>query len=186
MSTKPKLDGRNVLAIDPGYAARGEGCACALYAQGFLQCVWFERPESAVIALGSIHPIGVVVVEKPQGDKRSMAVPIDVLIELSWQGAALAYTYAAVNGAAIHCPKVRDWKGNEAKPQQHRRLWKALSEGEREVLGGNATGLAIEKACIKGALKRWDPKVRFYPESFLTHNLLDAAALGAKTIGRLT
>lgn len=181
-----KTDCRAVIAIDPGYAKSGEGCACAYLVDGYLAKVWFERPETAILDPWHSGCVDLVVAEKPQGDKRSLAVPIDHLIELAWQGATLAAIYASRSDAELRCPKVRDWKGNEAKPQQHRRLWKALSEGEREVLGGDATGLAIEKACIKGALKRWAPGISYYPKTFLTHNILDAAALGAKTIGRLT
>jgi len=78
------------------------------------------------------------------------------------------------------------WKGTEPKPQHHARLWEVLTPEERAILGGMATARAIADAVRKGALSRWGkPGASYYPRSFTTHNLLDAAALGCWHLGRL-
>lgn len=173
-----------LLAIDPGFARDGKGCACAAFTHGSLRSVWFERCPEDPASLTCSEELSYVIVERPQADRRSLSVPIQTLITLAWEGATLAAMYAGRGGALLTAPSVRAWKGSEAKPLQHKRLWAVLDQDEREILGGSATELAIRKACEKGALKRWAPGA-YYPKSWLTHNLLDAVALGAKHIGRL-
>lgn len=171
-----------VLAIDPGFAKSGEGCACAAFREGRLRDVWFERPEGERRA--KPYDFVLVVVERPQADGRSLAVPIQTLITLAWEGATLAALYAGRDSSELRSPSVQAWKGSEAKPLQHKRLWRVLSPEEQTILGGGATERRIAEACTKGALKRWAPG-SYYPRSWLGHNLLDAVALGAKALGRL-
>jgi len=179
----------NALAIDPGYARKSGGCACAIAERGMLARVWFERAENfSLMGCGSIDADALehVIVEQPQQDARSWGIPPAVLIKLAWEGASLAGLYAGASGALLHSPTVSEWKGSEKKPPQHKRMWAILSPAERAVLGGAKTLAAIEAACEKGAMCRWKlPSDELYPSTFKTHNLLDAAALLMTALGRL-
>lgn len=170
------------VAIDPGYAKRGGGCAVAWFEQGTLSSVYFERPDNWVYFGATLS---FVLVEQPQYEGgttgRSTRISPETLMRLSWEGALLAGLYAGAAGCKVIAKTPRQWKGNERKPQQHAALWAVLSEAERQVLGGARTGNVIEAACERGALK----KGYEYPTAFVTHNLLDAAAMGCKHIGRL-
>ncbi len=182
MSLTPR--NANALAIDPGYARKSGGCACAVARGGALERVWFERAQDFTVTCSCL---GHVIVEQPQQDARSWGVPPAVLIKLAWEGAALAGLYAGASGAVLHCPTVSEWKGGEKKPAHHARLWAVLSAAERAVLGGEKTYAVIKAACQKGALCRWRlPSDQLYPSTFKTHNLLDAAALLMWALGRLT
>lgn len=175
----------NALAIDPGYSRKSGGCATALAVGGVLSEVEFKRASELVFRY-SKGALQHVIVEQPQQDGRSWAVPPAVLIKLAWEGASLAGLYAGASGATLHAPTVTEWKGTEKKPAHHKRLWAVLSDDERRVLGGAKTLAAIEAACEKGALCRWKlPSDELYPKSFKTHNLLDAAALLMWALGRL-
>lgn len=174
----------NAIAIDPGYGRRSGGCACAEARSGVILHAWFERASEFVDG-----PAGIkhVVVEQPQQDARSWGIPPAVLIALAWEGAKLGGLYAGTCGAILHDPLVRDWKAGEKKPAHHKRLWAVLEPSERALLGGAPTLQAINRACEKGALCRWSlPSAQLYPSTFKTHNLLDAAALLAWALGRLT
>jgi hypothetical protein len=172
-----------VITIDPGYSAASGGCACAWFDAGRLGDAWFERPEQWRDCRRIASDI---IVEQPQQDGRSWAIPPAVLMRLSWDGALLAGLYAGACGARVTAVTPSAWKGSIAKPVQHRRVWSVLDAVERAVLGGDAVGLAIDAACRKGALDRWGkPGVRYYPASFQTHNLLDAVAMGVLRLGRV-
>lgn len=171
------------LAIDPGYEKSGGGNACASAGDGELADVWFERSKDFDLS-GIVYDH--VIVEQPQQDARSYAVPPAVLIKLAWEGASLAGLYAGASGAVLHAPTVTEWKGAEKKPAHHRRLWLVLNAAERAVLGGAKTEAAILNACEAGAMCRWSkPGAALYPASFKMHNLLDAAALLMWALGRL-
>ncbi len=196
------------LAIDPGHA--GEGCACAVYADGTLRAAWFERYAGRVLGSPAWLRIDEVVVERPayQGARSDQARVAD-LINLAWSGALLAGAYAGRDGAWLveytpndvrdkRCPKharvstrpapctcSRGWKGSEQKPVQHARLWEVLTPAERAVLGGDATARRIDAAVTKGALERWAKPGAAYYGAWTGHNTLDAAALGAHHLGRL-
>ena len=166
-----------VLAIDPG--GDKVGCACAFFSEGGLFRVGFEaRPA---------YPADVVVVERPevQGDRTRRARPQD-LMGLAWNGAmAAGYVAGASHGRVVELTPSQ-WKGREPKPLHHARLWEILAPHERHALGGAATERAIVGAIERGAGCRWSrPGADLYPRSFTTHNLLDAAALGAFWLGRL-
>jgi hypothetical protein len=178
----------NLIAIDPGYAKKSDGCACAAFVENDLQAVWFARPEHVLARPGFL--LDAVVWERPvhrvRDEQYSHAVPVDVLLELTAVGASLAGIYAA------GCPivpivalKPHEWKHSRHKPPHHKALWRLLSPTERAVLGGDKTYAAIEAACRKGALARWKPGVAYYPASFVAHNLLDAVALGCTYLKRM-
>ena len=172
-----------VIAIDPGYA--GSGCAVAVGVGGLLDAVYFEHARDWLFDIE--HPKAThVIVEQPQQDARSAGVPPAILIKLAWEGAKLAGLYAGDADVTLDDPTVTEWKGSEAKPAMHKRLWRVLSQGERAALGGAKTERAIEAACEKGALCRWSkPGAELYPSTFKTHNLLDAASLLLWAYGRL-
>lgn len=171
-----------VVGIDPGYSRSGEGCAVAVLRDGVLDSVCFARPGDWLLRCAAVSN---VVIEKPQQDRRSRAIPPAVLIELAWQGAALAYSIAASSGARVVAITPSAWKGSTPKPVQHRQLWAKLSAAERAILGGDATDAAIARAQDAGALDRWSrPGASYYPRSFATHNLLDAVGIAFAYEGR--
>lgn len=173
-----------IIAIDPGFAAKGQGCACAALVGGALVRVWFARYDgtcrAAVAALRSTAQADRVVWEIPQFDRRSRAIDPTNLIKLAEAGAGLANRYAQHLGAAVVAMTPTAWKGGQEKPKHHHHLWQSLDLDEQEILGGAATAAAIEAACEKGAACRWRPGTEWYPRGFLAHNLLDAAALGKR------
>jgi hypothetical protein len=181
----------SVLAIDPGSA--GAGNALAFTLDGVLRQVWFERYDRAAGAhvLAGVRrttglAIHTIAIERPQQDGRSRAARPEDLMGLAWEGALLAGAYSGVFGAVLVELLPREWKGSESKPQMHARLWAKLTPHERSLLGGEKTGLVIHAAREKGALDRWSkPGVAYYPRAFVTHNLLDAAALALVFGGRL-
>jgi hypothetical protein len=185
---KPLIPRRGVAAtIDPGYGSKSGGCAVARGFNGKLTAVGFVRanavsPRDLDLWAEADH----VVVEQPQQDGRSDGIPPATLMRLAWAGALLAGWIAGSQGAALHEPTPREWKGSEAKPAMHARLWEILSPAEREVLGGDETGRQIEAACERGAMCRWSkPGAELYPSTFTTHNLLDAAAILMWAYGRI-
>jgi hypothetical protein len=206
------------LFIDPGVA--GRGCACAAFDDAYLIGAWFERvvtfkPHQV---LPAATPVGAgfsfVAVERPvvQGERTARADPGD-LMDLSWEGALLAGSYAgrdecpivclpSTNSTGRRCPRhsarvkaadrggactcQKGWKGSEPKPQMHARAWERLEPAEKKMLGGRATERTIMAAREKGALSRWaKPGVAYYPKAFDTHNLLDALCMGLWYFGRL-
>lgn len=178
----------NVIGIDPGYAKSGRGNAVVLVEEGWLAQAWFERSGDfdVLLTLGSGYALHSIIIEKPQQDGRSWAVPPEVLINLAWEGAVLAGKYAGAYEATIQCCSPYEWKGSEHKPIQHARLWKSLSGFERAVLGGDQCGEEIVRAQRKGALDRWSrPGGAYYRKSFFAHNLLDAAAMVMRHQGRV-
>jgi hypothetical protein len=174
----------DALAIDPGYGVKSGGCAVACGWGGTLVGVAFQPGLPVDTVMRQVHH---VIVEQPQQDGRSDGVPPATLIKLAWAGARLAGFYVGMWPAAcLHEPTPREWKGSEAKPAMHMRMWEALTFSEREVLGGARTAKAIDDACERGALCRWSkPGAALYPSTFKTHNLLDAAAILMWAYGRL-
>lgn len=178
-----------VISIDPDYGKGGQGCALVASDAGVLTHAWFERPgerDDSTPRINELHGVRKVLIEKPQQDSRSYAVPPSVLIELAWQGRGVAQMYATYYYAELVQLTPSEWKGGEAKPAQHGRLWRILSEEERMLLGGQHTEDAIFAALEKGARDRWrKPGGAYYPASFNTADKLDAAALNATYTGRL-
>jgi hypothetical protein len=166
-----------LVAIDPGYAKRGKGCAVAVLRDGRLSAVFFVRPETvapAALRVGAIE----VVWERPQVDARTR-VSAPAVVRLSAVGGELAGMFAGACGCRAVPVSPQQWKGSVAKPVAHYRLWQVLDPAERDVLGGDATYAVIRGAQLKGAKNRWGRDgASYYPSSFDAHNLLDAAALG--------
>lgn len=77
------------------------------------------------------------------------------------------------------------WKGMTPKPLHHRRVWRSLTDKEKEILaaaGKRTVGCCekyIEAACEATALGE---RVKY---SWKLHNLLDAAALELWSLGRI-
>jgi hypothetical protein len=176
-----------MIAIDPGYARGGPGCACAAFTDGRLVDVWFARPNrEALKRLACLYAHSLVVWEIPQDDARLRGASATTLIRLAAEGATLAGMFAGAACADVRAVTPAAWKGSVPKPVHHGRLWAVLDAGEQAVLGGPRTGAAIEAAKERGALERWKrPGAAYYPASFTAHNLLDAVALGCHTLGRI-
>lgn len=175
-----------VIAIDPGYAKRGRGCAVARFDDRVLRDVWYARPDGDVERLRA-SDAGEVVWECPQLDARSR-VNASSVVALAAVGGVLAGLYAGASGCRALAVTPNDWKGSTPKPVAHARLWALLTYWERAVLGGDATGMLIADAQRRGALDRWGHDgASYYGKSAAAtvHNLLDAAALGAWRVGRL-
>ncbi len=164
-----------MISIDPG----ADTCACVSFAHGVIMHAEFSMAPEA-------HVPSVVVVERMQADERTRHVDVRHVLACQWNGALCAGYLAGRYGAEVTWYTPTEWKGSEPKPVQHARLWAALSEAERAVFGGHATLAAIERAVEKGAGRRWRiAGAECYPRSFVTHNLLDAAALGLVHVGRM-
>lgn len=174
---------KRVIAIDPGYAKPGKGCACVRIGDGPLLS-WFVRSKDLV---GSPPPprCDAVVWEQPQADGRTWHVPPAMIIQLTSEGATVAGYYAARTGAVILVATPSSSKGSVPKPIAHMRMWRVLTDDERAALGGAKTFAAIDQAVERGATRRWPAGYSAYPATYLEHNILDAAALGLQTIGRL-
>lgn len=174
----------DLLAIDPG----AKLCACAGFDDSRL--VW-SFDASPFVYSGVRAPS--VVWEIPQADGRS--TPADDLIALTHAGATLAAWSWYGPPGEITAVQPRTWKGSVPKPVHHSRMWAALDAAERVDLGGLRTKAAIESACQRGGADRWKkPGAKYYRASEyatvrgerITHDRLDAAALGLYALGRLT
>lgn len=165
------------LSIDPGSGPLGSACAY-FTPGGHLRDVMFsKRPGGASVSTVVIEALQFRgMVDLPRAQR---------LIKMAAAG-YLAAGYALASGGDLVELTPGEWKGQEAKPMQHARLWRVLNEREKGHLGAHVTSRAIARAIEKGALDRWrKPGVAYYPASFKMHNLLDAAALGATYLGRL-
>lgn len=178
----------DLVAIDPG---KNE-LAYAAFAGDRLQA-FGELPAGCapVDPDGSILTAPEVVWETPQADGRG--VPPDDLISLSSAGAELARWIAGYAGRT-RAYRPRDWKGSVAKPVHHSRLWDALTTREKALLGGSDTRAAIRNACARGAADAWrkSGKMYYLAREFplvagvkISHDILDASALGCKHLGRI-
>jgi len=174
-----------LVAIDPGYARAGRGCACAAYERGSLVRTWFARPEATLTYASRDVGATLIVWECPQIEARTRIALAQTLVTLAATGATLAGLYAGASGATVEAVTPRSWKGNTAKPVHHARLWSVLDDAERAHLGGDETWARIDEARRAGASCRWDPARAPYYGAWIGHNLLDAVALGAWRLGRL-
>ena len=178
--------GASILAaIDAG----AEYCAVAL----FVNCELRALYKASTLALS---PRAIrcdrAVYEIPQADGRG--APVDDLIRTAVGGAKVAAWLS--NDVAEYQP--RQWKGAISKAPHHRQAWDVFTDAERALLGGSATLAAIEAACARGAAVRWQKRGALYKSHFysarelptvdglkISHDLLDAAALGLHDLGRL-
>jgi hypothetical protein len=170
----------SLIAIDPGYA-RGKGCACAWFVRGVLRHAWTQRHDGA---LRDITP-EIVAWEEPQVDRRTRGGVTANVVHLAAVGGTLAGRYAGAT-ARVTAVTPQAWKRSAPKPVCHARLWRVLSPGEREELGGGATAEIIETAQRAGALARWAPGRTYYPAAWAGADLLDAVGIGLHVLRRTT
>lgn len=178
----------NLIAIDPGYSAKGDGSACALFVGGRLLATWFAwsaRPWG--VPDRAIPTRCTVVLELPQTRRRGTGAQAtaETLIRLTAEGCLLAGIYAGASGGRIELVTPSEWKGSVPKPIQHKQLWAQLSDAERALLGGDATLRQILAAVDRGAAQRWPAGRTWYPHNWAGHNELDAVALGCTHLGRI-
>lgn len=176
---------RRTLSIDPA----ADECAVAAWNQQRLVevRVW---PRSLRAADDSAF-VDAAVVEIPQADGRS--APADDLLRVAVTGARLA-EYAAGRFGEIVEARPREWKGSLPKAVCHERMWRALSDAERALLGGAQTCKAIANACNRGAKARWKKHANHHYSNRdlptvdgikISHDILDAVSLGLWYLGRL-
>jgi hypothetical protein len=172
-------------AIDAG----AEYCAVAIFVD--LELRELRKLPTLVLGRRALR-CDRAVYELPQADGR--AAPVDDLIRTAVGGAKVAAWLSS--DVAEYQP--RQWKGAVSKAPHHRQAWDVFTDAERALLGGDATLAAIEAACARGAKVRWQKRgphcsSHFYSAKELptvgglkiTHDLLDAAALGLHDLGRL-
>lgn len=179
-----------MFAIDPGYAY---GSAIAVFSGTRLVRVLFDvdAVDARKFGTAGARTLGtpdLVVVEQPEHRANEGHAAATVL-RLAWEGALLAGRLAGRHARVVaYTPTA--WKGSVPKPIAHANLWDALSVAERKLLGGKTTHAMIERAVERGAVERWKrPGAAYYPSTWVTHNLLDAVALGRHYLtktGKLT
>lgn len=172
-----------MIAIDPGKNT----CAVAVFALGGdLNFISYLTP-GCVPSITDTHAIW----EKPQGDGRG--APADDLIAVTAAGADLARAVVGRFGL-VQSVTPREWKASTPKPLHHSRMWDALRPPERHLLGGLHALEAIQWACERGAADGWSKEGKAYyrAKDFptvgdlrITHDILDAVALGLFGLGRL-
>ncbi len=151
------------------------------------------------IAAGGEPRPACVVVERHQQDGRISGgggkVPPGVVIDLAWNTAAVAYTLA--RGAPVHEYTPNDWIGGLNKAMLQRRIWSALTPGERVLvasrgraeLGPRKRGDAYSgrPVDVTSALVR-NAKRAALGQDLLKHdwyNILDAVGVGLFHLGRV-
>lgn len=164
-------------ALDP---AASKPHAFAEYRDQTLVRSWLAR-DLAEAVRGAERLPDVLVVERPRVYRESAADPNDVL---AVDRALYLLVGGLTLGLCFPAPQVfeylpEQWKGQVAKPKHHARLWRVLTEPERELLGGAATLAKIEIAQRQLAFG----KKPSYQWSM--GDRLDAAALGAFQLGRI-
>lgn len=116
------------------------------------------------------------------------------LIRVAVAGARMAERCVRGAPGAVRELRPADWKGSLPKPIHHSRMLGVLSTEEARVIGLFATDEAVNAACARGAADRWKkPGATYYRARELptvcgtkiTHDLLDAVALGLYALGRL-
>jgi hypothetical protein len=177
----------SLLAIDSGFP----NCAVAIARNRCLYEVASVPHGERAFTLG-VAAFDRVVVEIPQSDGRS--VPLDDLLRVAVSGARLAERCVAGRGV-VHEYRPREWKGSTPKPPHHARMWNALDDRERELLGGAKTHAAIHGACMRGGTDAWKkPGATYYrAKEFptvggvkITHDILDAVALALYDLKRIS
>lgn len=173
-----------LLAIDVG--GHKKGCSGALFHDGRLGAVFLKLERGF-----QVYDMRVVI-ERPQQDGRSRAVPPSVLMDLCWTGALLAGEFRA-HGATIVEYTPEQWKGTIQKAVHHARILDALLPEELWAVarGLNTTPASVlvevAAAARKGALCRWRPDANgHYSRGSRTPDVLDAVGLGLFDLGRIT
>lgn len=143
---RPPTRTTDLLCIDPGV----KWCGAARFLSGALVQAWLH--DSSETAVGAAD-LGVVEIMQVYAGRK---VPPADLIRVT----------AAAGRAAGLCREVlyqepREWKGQQSKAAQHRKMWAALSAEEIQIL----EGLTCRPS--------------------LRHNVYDAACIGLRYLGRL-
>ncbi|OFV81966.1 MAG: hypothetical protein A2Y78_00075 [Acidobacteria bacterium RBG_13_68_16] len=166
-----------VIAIDPGIAVRGPGCAVATFRDGVLVGVGFLRPSSSARHIVGVTTVYEIPIVRPREDLSSGKA--NTLIKLAAAGAELAGRF----GGCVVAVEPAAWKGSTPKPVSHSRIWSALTDAER-ILFEPDTERRIELAKRAGGLARWSKPGATYYGTWAGHNLLDAAGIGLHFLGR--
>lgn len=179
----------SLLAIDSGYPE----CACAVAGHGKLR--WVGSVEYGAMLLPGykgIDAFDAVIVEIPTVRGTATPNPEDLIL-VGVSGARLAERFAAIP-SGLREVRPAEWKGNTPKPPHHRRMWDALADSEKQLLGGAKTLAAIDAACLRGARDRWSASGATYYRARelptvngtkITHDVLDASALALYALGRI-
>lgn len=184
--------GRNlVMAIDPGDAkAAGNVCYGAAFADGALSGLYtLDRDSARQWRVHAGCGPDVVVIEKPQMDRRSRKVSPKILIGLAWNGALVA---GALDPDELVALTPSEWKGSVNKAPHHMRIWRALAADERCELG-RAVKLTRKKAkalepddvhaMLRAAAVHYVETGNNLKHAF--YDLLDAVGLGLRYHGRI-
>jgi hypothetical protein len=172
-----------LLAIDPGAKA----CATATFVDKVLRYVGMYGPNDAAPWCSR------AVVEIPERVNVA-GVQADDLIRVAVAGARMAERCVRGAPGAVREIRPAEWKGSVPKPVHHVRAFGKLSIDEAAIVGGDDTLIAIHSAQLRGAADRWKkPGAAYYRARELptvcgmkiTHDLLDAVALGLYALGRL-
>ncbi len=176
----------SLLAIDSGHPE----CAVAV-AEG-TRLVHVDTITRDTFKIGYRFGFDRVVVEVPTIRGEATPNPEDLLL-IAIAGSCLAGRFAGRYGMIIEY-RPREWKGNTPKPPHHARMWGMLTPEERTLLGGARTRHAIEQACMRGAVNRWQKYGATYYRAHefptvngikITHDILDASALALYDLGRI-
>jgi hypothetical protein len=179
----------SLLAIDSGHPE----CAAAAAYDGRVAWVGslsIDLPPAADLDGDMVFNRVVVEIPTLRGDNTPN--PEDLLL-IAVRGARLAERFAS-DGRQVTELRPREWKGNTPKPPHHLRMWSALDDAERELLGGTRTAKAIDAACKRGAANAWrKPGATYYRASEfptvngtkITHDILDAVALALYALKRI-
>jgi hypothetical protein len=183
------------ISIDPG----AEQCALAVWGlpdaiQRDAHAVSADKARLVrVVSYGSreypTEQAPTVVVEVPQADGR--ATTSDDMYRV-----AVSAGRMGARATTVHLLEYqpRQWKGSLPKAICHLRMWQALSDTEKPLLGGDVTAKAIANACNRGAKARWKKHANHHYSNRdlptvaglkITHDILDAVALGLWYLGRL-
>lgn len=174
-----------MIAIDPGGARKG--CAGARFYGACLDAV---SANASTLARSQNER---VVIERPQQDGRSRAVPPKILIDMTRNGFLLAGQIAGFDETVREYTPAQ-WKcgpkGNESIPKaiHHSRLVNALTASEQVVLRAAFPDWfdMIATAVRKGALSRWAKDANaHYPRGSALPDVLDAVGLGLFDLGRI-
>lgn len=172
----------SVLSIDPGVHL----CACAMAHRVWtskIEWVRFATPESFARWDRAEKPTQVVVERPEYQGARSDHARMQNVIDLTWAGAQAAYSL----GVPVIELTPTQWKGSEAKPPQHLRLWEDCLTPDERKLFPEGTSTRIMQAAERYAMNPAKyPSAEAYGKGkgSEVHNLLDAAALLLKHLGR--
>lgn len=180
----------SLLAIDSGHPE------CALASAFNNRVHWvgvFSSDSLRACLLGAARQrYDRVVVEIPTIRGDNTPNPEDLLL-IAVAGARLAERFVEEDGEVTEY-RPREWKGSTPKPPHHARMWNALDDAERRLLGGDRTRKAILSACKRGAQGAWKkPGATYYRASEfptvagtkITHDILDAVALALYALNRI-